>query len=252
MDTVWTVLALGAFVAVILGLEPLFEYLYRRSSRLEAIAVPDPEIELIVQELDDWLDREPEFGEGGQVPRNGSTIDLLRQFATRCQKVALVGSARRGKENPGDVDILYIPKSTLQVIEFMEQIADDERLITKSDNVRSCTVKGQKVDFIESAANQWGWDLLAYTGSRDFNERVRRHARRRGYEILSDGRPGTRRSDTYGYTEVATFHGWTEEKILAHLGLEAFLNPRSREIPALVEASEIRDHVRQLVKGRNP
>jgi DNA polymerase/3'-5' exonuclease PolX len=186
----------------------------------------DPEITLIMDELDAWLSREHELLDNVGLGV-GDVGSVLRSFAQRCQKVALVGSCRRGKANPGDVDVLYVPKNNLQVIEFLEQIADNERDIKRIGQAWTCIVGGRRVDFIESAANTWGLDTVVFTGSRDFNERVVRHASRRGYEI-ENGRPVVRRDGEYTSYIAPAFCGWSEEKILTHLGLGDFLDPRTR------------------------
>lgn len=188
----------------------------------------EPEIAMIMQELDDELLREHTLMEGLEgTPRDVGS--LMAGFAQRCQKFAVVGSVRRGKVEPGDLDILYIPKSDLQVIEWLERIADDEAKIALHDGRWTCTVRGMQMDFIVSSARTWGMDMIIYTGSREFNERVKRFAARRGIDSRN-GRLGvTRRSDGYSGYEVDMFANWSEEKILKHLGLEQYLDPRKRE-----------------------
>lgn len=200
--------------------------LQRWVSRYREPAPIDPEIALIMDELDAWLAREHELVEGERPPRDAR--DVLRAFAHRCHKVALVGSCRRGKETPGDVDVLYIPKSNLQVVEFLEQIADSEDSIKRVGQAWKCTVEGKGVDFIESTKEGWGLDLLMFTGSRTFNERVVRHAERRGH-MVHNGRPVVLRESGYTSYHAPAFDGWSEEKILTHLGLEAYRDPRTRE-----------------------
>jgi len=191
--------------------------------------VIDPEIAMIMQELDEELSREHELLDDGLGGKSRDIRDLLREFAQRCQKVALVGSHRRGKENPGDIDVLYVPKNHFQVMEFVERITDDEQSIKRIGKSWRCKINGQQVDFIESSLALWGQDLIRFTGSREFNERFVRHAERRGY-TLEDGVAIVRKSDGYTSWNAAVFSGWTEEKILAHLGLGEFLNPVKREL----------------------
>jgi DNA polymerase/3'-5' exonuclease PolX len=187
----------------------------------------DPEIEMIVQELDEWLAREHELLEDGVGEKTNSISSLLRNFAQRCQKVALVGSWRRGKVNPGDVDIMYVPKSDLQVIEFLEQVADNESQIINVNNAWRCTVGGVQIDFIKSSLVGWGMDMIHFTGSREFNKRVLRHIYRRGYETVNE-QPVTHHRNSYNSYYVNVFDNWSEEKILKHLGLEAYLDPHTR------------------------
>lgn len=189
--------------------------------------VTDPEIGAIIQELDDWLAREHELVADGVGSMARSVPDLLRNFAQRCQKVAVVGSRRRGDANPGDLDVLYIPKAKTQVVEFLEAVADDEQLLSRGEGAWRCTVHGLPVDFIESSPERWGMDMVFFTGPRDFSERVRRHATRRGYEI-DKGLPSVRKEGTYTSYGVPAFSGWSEQKILTYLGLESFLDPYKR------------------------
>jgi DNA polymerase/3'-5' exonuclease PolX len=197
----------------------------------------NPEIALIIQELDTWLSREFELLDDGIGERATDVSGVLRGFAQRCQKVALVGSCRREKQVPGDVDVLYVPKNNLQVVEFLEQTADNEQEITRDGQAWKCTIDGRHVDFIESTIGGWGMDTIIFTGSREFNERMLRHAQRRGYEI-NKNRPALTRSGGYTSCVVPAFAGWPEDKILAHLGLGEFLDPRTRNGP--VDTQELK------------
>lgn len=188
----------------------------------------DPAVAAIMQELDDELARDHEMlGEDFGYQPEG-VEDVLRSFAQHCQKVALVGSMRRGKPDPGDIDILFIPKHKKQVVEFLEQVCDDEAQIGQLDKLWTCTIKGRKVQFIESTERTWGWDMIQFTGSREFNEKVLRHARRREYRI-EGFRPVIPHRDDYHSWNVPAFAGWSEEKILDHLGLLEYLSPHKRE-----------------------
>lgn len=185
-----------------------------------------PEVAAIMAELDDELSREHALVED-LGPGVGGLGSIFQGFSQRCQKVALVGSHRRLVPAPKDIDILYIPKNPVQVMEFIERVADSEASIERRGDGWGCLLNGARVDFIESRDQQWGLDLLFFTGSRSFNERVRRHAERRSYRV-ENGRPVLSRDDGYHAYTVPAFSGWSEEKILTHLGLEDFLDPRTR------------------------
>lgn len=201
--------------------------LFRWFQKKEADTSIEPEIELIIQELDDWLSREHALAESRADAVPVSQWTLLRRFAQLCTKVALVGSCRRGKADPGDVDLLYVPKNRNQVIEFLEQHSDNEALLECKDRLWRCTVQGKQFDFIETQPHLWGQDLVFFTGSREFNERVLRHARRRGYGVRN-GRCTKQVENSDSSWEIMAFQNWSEERILTHLGLEAFIDPRAR------------------------
>ena len=185
------------------------------------------EVALAMQELDEYLGREHELVEELGTPRDIG--GLLQSFANRCERVALVGSYRRCVPEPNDIDVLHIPKNRMQAMEFIEKVADDEAMIKQlgGNGGWTCAIRGRKVDFIQSSAATWGIDVIQFTGSREFNQRLERHAARRGYKI-TDGKVTTEKNDGYHSYNASAFYSWTEEKILTHLGLEEFLDPRRR------------------------
>lgn len=207
----------------------ILQRLFRSKSRREQEI--SPEVALAMQELDTYLAREFALLEDNVGAGSKDVRSLLHSFAQRCQKVALVGSYRRGVENPKDIDVLYIPKSNMQALEFIEQIADDENSIRTLGSGFSCQINGQRVDFITTTQAKWGMDLIQFTGSREFNLKVIRHANRRGYKVDAVQMfPTQEVHNSYSSWVTLVFNGWSEEKILEHLGLGAYLDPRTRQI----------------------
>lgn len=150
------------------------------------------------------------------------------------------GSYRRGKSSIGDIDVVTTePPGRLNP--KLRTIG--EEVIDAGDRKTSLRIRGKRVDFRFTGAQQFGSTLLYLTGSKAFNIKLREIAIARGYKL-----------NEYGIEDRATgvrteFSG--EEEMLSFLGLE-YIVPELREdwgeveralshsLPALVESRDIR------------
>lgn len=115
------------------------------------------------------------------------------------KRFALVGSWRRGKENPRDVDVLTnqdLQQLDLSVCgEVLAVYASGEK---KLSAIIGVVHRGKyyrtPLDVFHANLSQWGSALLHHTGPYEFNIQLRVHARARGYKLNQygvDGADGT-------------------------------------------------------------
>lgn len=149
-----------------------------------------------------------------------------------CERVEIVGSIRRGKHDPGDVDVLVATGNGLSVcnlIDALEKVADrSEVVFFEKAALITFSIEGLKCDVIVSYVYNWGKNLIQFTGSRKFKEIVFGIAERRGYEV-KNGVIGRTSYNGYSETLVPVMDGKSEEEILRELGLTEFIDPTLRD-----------------------
>ena len=134
--------------------------------------------------------------------------DLCSSMAPVCDRVAVVGSVRRGKTDVGDIELLMIPKfepaaQTLfggseeqissQLVCVEKLIADGVLQHRLDKNGHKCcgtwmqrvVYQGVPVDFFCCTAEQWGLSMVIRTGPADFSQKMATERSRRGF--LPDG-----------------------------------------------------------------
>ncbi len=134
----------------------------------------------------------------------------------------IVGSYRRGKTSLQDIDILIVAKSMKPIFEYISQLPNFVEVIHVGNE--QCTYLFSKdtdimqVDIRLCLTANYGAMLLYFTGSYEFNIRMRAIARDTGLKLNQNGL-------FRGEKRIA---GKTEEEIFKKLQL-AYLQPRMRE-----------------------
>lgn len=166
------------------------------------------------------------------------------------KKISTAGSLRRQKETVRDIDILVIsdkPKKIMDTFTHLSLVKDilaegrTKASVRTKDNVQiDCRVVEQK---------SFGAALLYFTGSKNFNIKLRQMAIKRGLKI-----------NEYGIFRKEKFVGGrTEEEIFKFLGM-SYVEPQMREdsgeielaqkykLPKLIEQKDIKGdlHVHSL------
>jgi len=158
------------------------------------------------------------------------------------KKISTAGSLRRQKETVGDIDILVVsdkPKKVMETFTRLPQVSDisaggetKSSVRTKDDVQVDCRVVEQK---------SFGAALLYFTGSKNFNIKLRQIAIRKGLKL-----------NEYGIFRKEKFvSGKTEEEMFKALGM-SYVEPELREdngeielaqkfkLPKLIERKDIR------------
>jgi len=147
-------------------------------------------------------------------------------------KIAVpAGSLRRKKETVGDIDILAVSDSPSQLIETFTNLPLAETVLSKGDTKSSIRTKdGLQIDCRVVNENSFGAALLYFTGSKNFNIKLRTIAKKIGLKI-----------NEYGLFSLPTKNkpekllcGKTEAEIFKYFKL-SFIEPELREDTGEVE-----------------
>ncbi|MBI4707785.1 MAG: DNA polymerase/3'-5' exonuclease PolX [Candidatus Omnitrophica bacterium] len=166
------------------------------------------------------------------------------------EKITVAGSLRRKKETVRDIDILITSRSPGKVMNIFTGLAPVKEILAKGETKSSIrTSGGVQVDCRVVEEKSFGAALLYFTGSKNFNIKIRQMAVRKGLKI-----------NEYGVFRKEKFIcGRTEEEVLKVLGM-AYVEPELREdtgeiqlalknkLPHLLELKDIKGdlHVHSL------
>jgi len=134
-----------------------------------------------------------------------------------CTRISVAGSLRRQKETIGDVDILVATNTPGRVINLF---CSSGIILARGSSKISKALGKVQIDLRIVDEDQWGAALLYFTGSKNFNIRMRRDALAKGWTL-----------NEYALTEVSTgkhIAGKTEEEVFEALGWD-YVEPVDRE-----------------------
>lgn len=181
-----------------------------------------------------------------------AAIDIADYFTSalrkipEVKKISVAGSLRRMKETVRDIDILVVSNYPDRIMDIFTKIPEVKRILAKGKTKSSVLTKEDiQVDVRVVEENSFGAALLYFTGSKNFNVKLRQIAQRRQQKI-----------NEYGVFSVKTakekyLAGKTEEEIFKLLKLD-FIVPELREdtgeiefasqhkLPELVELKDIK------------
>jgi len=117
----------------------------------------------------------------------GAAEHLVYLIEPGCDRIAIAGSVRRRKPNPGDIEIVCIPK-TIPILDLLGEVVGIERDIRfiaavdcmktlKGDAVKGrymqrLTSTGIKVDIFTATPINWGYQLAIRTGPAEYSHKV--------------------------------------------------------------------------------
>jgi DNA polymerase/3'-5' exonuclease PolX len=156
--------------------------------------------------------------EGPEVIAVANEVRLaLRPYAYRVQ---VAGSIRRRQKNPTDVDIVVMPKGNKErkIRERVKSLAD--RVEVNGEHKMKIRVRGVPVDIMFAQREDWGAQVLTWTGSAGHNIGLRRIAQKRGLKL-----------NEYGLYDKNGLRvaGNSEREIYRKLGRPVFKQPWQRE-----------------------
>ena len=142
--------------------------------------------------------------------------------------ISVAGSLRRQKETVRDIDILVISKKPKEVMELFTGLPDVANILAKGETKASVRTKGDvQVDCRVEVERSFGAALLYFTGSKNFNIKIRQLAMRKGLKI-----------NEYGVFKNNRFIcGRTEEEIFKVLGM-SYIEPELREDTGEIESAQ--------------
>ncbi len=130
---------------------------------------------------------------------------LKNDLKSFCKKIEIAGSIRRHEESPQDIDIVLIPKNKINLEDKMKTLGN---FVEGGEKESTWNVEGIKVELYYTTEDEWGAELLAYSGKKGSNIGLRLVAKRRGFKLTQHGL-------FKGNKKIA---GKTEREIYAVLG----------------------------------
>lgn len=159
-----------------------------------------------------------------RVPRD--VIDYIHDSLTKLKVEHIVaGSYRRGALSSGDVDILIMN----QTFDTLDQLMEKENIENlgkytkgkiKSSGIYWVNGFITQIDFVIIKKEQLGTQLLYFTGSKQFNVKIRGDALSKGYSLNEYGL-----TPLHGDKKLIEFS--SEKEVFKHLGLQ-FVQPEAR------------------------
>lgn len=160
----------------------------------------------------------------------------------QAKKVTVAGSLRRRKETVRDIDILVISDQPQKIMSAFVSLPPVKEVLAKGGTKASVRTKDDvQVDCRVLEDKSFGAALLYFTGSKNFNIKIRRLAIKKGFKV-----------NEYGIFKNDKFIvGKTEEEVFKLLGLP-YIEPELREdngeielaqknkLPRLIELKDIK------------
>ncbi|MBU3918631.1 hypothetical protein KKC63_01860 [Patescibacteria group bacterium] len=135
------------------------------------------------------------------------------------KKVVLAGSIRRKGDTVGDIDILVVTNSPKKVMDYFTTFSEVARVWGKGETKSSVRLKqGINCDLRIVPKESYGAALMYFTGSKDYNIKIRKHAISKGLKL-----------NEYGlFKGKKMLAGRTEKEIYKKLELD-FVSPEKRD-----------------------
>ncbi len=160
----------------------------------------------------------------------------------KIKKISAAGSLRRQKETVRDIDMLVISDSPGEIMDKFVKFSGVADILAKGKTKSSIrTEEGVQIDCRVLNENSFGAALLYFTGSKNFNIKIRQLAIKKGLKV-----------NEYGVFRGNKFVcGRSEEEIFRALGM-AYIPPELREdsgeielacqfkLPSLIELKDLK------------
>jgi DNA polymerase (family 10) len=144
------------------------------------------------------------------------------------KRISTAGSLRRQKETVRDIDILVISHKPKKVMDIFTSLSDTKEILAKGATKSSVRTRDDvQVDCRVVENKSFGAALLYFTGSKNFNIKLRISAIKKGLKI-----------NEYGVFRKEKFVcGKTEEEIFKALGM-SYVEPELREDSGEIELAQ--------------
>lgn len=110
---------------------------------------------------------------------------IVAELAPHCERIEVVGSIRRQRPFPRDIDILLVPGNQGRLAVALYKLGEPKKAGTK---YQQREYKGEQVDIYIATPETWFTLLLIRTGSVAHNIKLTVAAKNRGWHLYADGR----------------------------------------------------------------
>lgn len=154
-------------------------------------------------------------------------VEPLRKLAI-AESVTVAGSLRRRKETIRDIDILVISARPQEVMDAFIKLAPVKEILSNGQTKASVrAMDGLQIDCRAVENASFGAALLYFTGSKNFNIKLRQLAIKKGFKI-----------NEYGvFMDDKLIGGSIEEEVFKLLGL-SYIEPELREDNGEIELAQ--------------
>ena len=163
------------------------------------------------------------------------------------EEVMVAGSLRRGKDRVRDIDILVASKRSKMVIDKFVKLPLIEEILSRGEYKASVIVKDPsiQVDLRVVESKSFGAALMYFTGSKEFNIKLRQLAIKMGYKVNEYGlfflKPGGKEKLIAAKTEKDIFSAMGMDYIVPELRedrgeIAAALN---NQLPKLIQRKDV-------------
>ncbi len=154
-------------------------------------------------------------------------IRVLKK-TTGVKKISSAGSLRRLKETVRDIDILISSDNPKKIMDIFIKLSPGAEILAKGETKASIRTKNDvQIDCRVVEEESFGAALLYFTGSKNFNIKLRQLAIKKGLKI-----------NEYGIFKGENFiAGRTEEEIFKALGID-YIEPELREDTGEIESAQ--------------
>jgi len=109
---------------------------------------------------------------------------LLNQLKPYCKRIQIAGSIRRKEKNPGDIDLIVIPKNKEKLEEFLKKKG---KYLQGGQHEATFKIKEVKVELYYTIPEEWGATLLAYSSETGASIGLRVVAKKLGFKLNNHG-----------------------------------------------------------------
>jgi len=169
-----------------------------------------------------------------RIPRSEMEIHnevIQDNLMTKTMKAEIVGSYRRKLPDSGDIDVLLLikhKKANEMFQLYIENLIDigyltDILSLGKNKCLAVCKVDShyRRIDFLLTSEEQFPFAELYFTGSKNFNVEMRKHALRLGWSLSEHG------FERVNAISAGPKHIYKEKDIFQFLGLQ-YVKPEDR------------------------
>lgn len=141
------------------------------------------------------------------------------------KKISPAGSLRRQKETVRDIDLLVISEKPKKIVDYFTHLSVASHILARGDTKASIRTKEDvQIDCRIVRKKSFGAALLYFTGSKNFNIKLRQMAIKKGLKV-----------NEYGvFRKKKYIAGTTEEEIFKLLGM-SYVEPEMREDAGEIE-----------------